>query len=309
MVAIAGSAPAKVNLALKVLGLRQDGFHELRTVFQTISLSDRLRVTYQPRRDGGVRLSCNKPELGGLDNLAARAAAALLEAGPWRGSVSIELDKRIPVGAGLGGGSSDAAAVLLALARLLKPPPAQETLFEVAARIGSDVPFFLLGGAAVGVGRGEEVYPLPENRRKWLVLLVPDFEIPTAEAYRLLRRSRSAALTPHAQRPMIIGFCAGVSASKDRWASHPAGTPTSCFENDFEKIVFQRYPELAEWKQRLIHAGASQAMLSGSGSALFGMFADPQRAVRASASMGAFAGNVFVARTLSRRACRRLWAR
>ena len=159
-----GWAPAKINLGLRVLERRADGFHELRTILQTISLADRLSVGYDPRSDAGVVFECSDPKLAGPDNLAVRAARVLLEQGKWPGSVAIRLEKKVPPGSGLGGGSSDAAAVLLALSRLLNPRPARAQLHEIAAGLGSDIPFFLVGGTAVGVGRGEEIYPLPDSR-------------------------------------------------------------------------------------------------------------------------------------------------
>ena len=154
-----GQAPAKINLGLRIVGRRRDGYHELRTVLQTISLADRLTVSYARRGSAQVTLRCNDQALENEDNLAYRAARDLLAAKHCAGHVRIDLEKRIPHGSGLGGGSSDAAAVLLALERLLRPPPPPQLLFEIATRLGSDVPFFLVGGTAVGVGRGEEVYP------------------------------------------------------------------------------------------------------------------------------------------------------
>ena len=167
MPTLVGQAPAKVNLGLKIVGRRPDGYHELRTVFQTISLADRLAVSYMRRRSTQVSLRCNDPALENKDNLARRAASELLATKHWAGHIKIDLEKRIPHGSGLGGGSSDAAAVLLALEQLLRPVPPRELLFEIAAQLGSDVPFFLVGGTAVGVGRGEEVYPLPDGPRHW----------------------------------------------------------------------------------------------------------------------------------------------
>ena len=170
---LSGPAPAKINLGLRVLNRGSDGYHELRTIFQTISLADQLRVAYDPGGDGAVALDCDDTSLSTRNNLAVRAAESLLRAGGWPGAVAIELKKRIPAGAGLGGGSSDAGAVLLALRRLLKPRPHSKMLAEVAAELGSDVPFFLQGGTAVGLGRGEEVCPLPDQPRRWLVLVAP----------------------------------------------------------------------------------------------------------------------------------------
>ena len=233
MRSLSGPAPAKINLGLRVLNRRSDGYHELRTIFQTISLADHLTVGYDPRGDGEVELDCDDISLSTKDNLAVRAAESLLRAGAWRGRVAIELKKRIPAGAGLGGGSSDAAAVLLALRRLLKPRPHTAMLAEVAAELGSDAPFFLQGGTAVGLGRGEEVYPLPDQPRRRLVLVAPEIFVSSAEAYRTLRKSR-ARLTPAERQHIISGFQAGVVASGKSGAIDPAGAAgkrlrTRCF--------------------------------------------------------------------------------
>ena len=306
MPVLSGQAPAKVNLALNVLDRRADGYHELRTIFQTISLADRLRVSYTNRGAAKTILHCTDPSLAGPGNLAARAAGDLLQAGGWRGGVEVTIEKRIPVGAGLGGGSSDAAAVLRALALLLKPAPPADMLFEVAASLGSDVPYFLVGGSAVGIGRGEEVYPLPEGPAQWLVLLVPDVRVSTAEAYRELGR-RKRRLTAARLRHIINGFCSGVSVSRGCGTQTLPEARLSCFHNDFEEVVFRRYPKLEPWKNVLLQRGASCAMMSGSGSALFGVFPDRRQALRARAAIDAFPGKVYLARTLNRRSYRGLW--
>ena len=308
MPTLRGRAPAKVNLALRILGKRPDGFHELRTVLQTISLADRLTVTYRPRARTRFELDCDQPELAGGNNLAARAAAQLLKAGKWPGAVEIHLEKRVPVGAGLGGGSSDAAAVLLALSKMLRPRPSAATLCEVAANLGSDVPFFLVGGRCVGVSRGEEVYPLPDPPRRWLVVLAPEQPVSTAEAYEALSRGRRSGLTPQATRNIINVFYSGIGVpQRNAGARHVAETPPDLFANDFEKVVFQQFRELELWRDRLVRNGADAAMLSGSGSALFGLFGNRSRAQAAAASFEGFPGTVWVGPTLSRRACHTIW--
>jgi 4-diphosphocytidyl-2-C-methyl-D-erythritol kinase len=301
-----GWAPAKINLALRVLERREDGYHELRTILQTISLADRLSVGYDPRGAGGVELECSDPGLAGPGNLAARSARELLARGGWPGSVLIRLEKKIRPGSGLGGGSSDAAAVLIALGRLLDPPPAPAVLYEVAAGLGSDVPFFLVGGAAVAVGRGEEVYPLPDPPRgRCLLLLVPDFGISTAEAYGHLSRERETGLTPDRRRHIISVFCSAISVS----GCGDARNATELLSNDFEAVVFPRFPQLSEWKDRLVKAGALLAMLSGSGSALFGIFADHRGATAARRRFfGDFAGEALVVREMNRKSYGVLWS-
>ena len=299
---LSGPAPAKINLGLRVLNRGSDGYHELRTIFQTISLADQLRVAYDPGGDGEVALDCDDTSLSTRNNLAVRAAESLLRAGGWPGAVAIELKKRIPAGAGLGGGSSDAGAVLLALRRLLKPRPHSKMLAEVAAELGSDVPFFLQGGTAVGLGRGEEVCPLPDQPRRWLVLVAPGIFVSTPEAYRALWKSR-ARLTAAQRQHIINGFRASIVSSEESAALDPAKLPA----NDFEPVVFQRFPVLRKWKKRLIEAGAPVAMMSGSGSAVFGFFSSRRRAREACKVLRGFSGKVYLAETLDRSSYQASW--
>lgn len=303
MPGISGRAFAKVNLGLRILDQRPDGFHELRTVYQTISLADRIELNWTPGRVSKVVLRCNRKELETPGNLVVRAADALLERTGARGNLQINLQKRIPEGAGLGGGSSDAAAALTGLSRLLKKPPAPEILAEIAAGLGSDVPFFLQGGRAVGVGRGEEVYPLPESPKQWLLLLAPHLHSSTPEAYRDLAKARQGRLTP-LDKPRIINvFSSGIGLPRDRAAQSPAGA----LENDFEETIFHRFPKLAVLKSRLIKVGARDSALSGSGSALFGLFATRQAAEDAQEGLGNVGAHVFVVSTVTRRTCAAAW--
>jgi 4-diphosphocytidyl-2-C-methyl-D-erythritol kinase len=298
MTRVTVEALAKVNLGLYVLYRRPDDFHELRTVFQTISLADRLEVAYGPGRRRSVELICNRPELTGPENLAARAAARLLETLRTSGRVEIRLDKRIPVGAGLGGGSSDAAAVLQTLAVLLRPRPPRPVLFRVAAELGSDVPFFLLGGRAVGLGRGTEVYPLPDSPVQWMVVAAPPVFLSTAEAYRRL----SPKLTPGRWEATIHRFCSSICAES---AKEFGGV----LENDFEPVVFQMHPELGKLKTRLQRAGARPALLCGSGAAMFGVCAGRRAAVRVRDSLELAGGGRFVVHTVTRTAYQARWRR
>ncbi len=250
---------AKVNLSLKVLGRRADGYHELRTVFQTVGLHDRIHFEFTPARRGlTIEL---EDELAIPDNLVLRAARRFCESEGVRGALRMRLEKRIPMGAGLGGGSSNAAAVLLALGPLTGRCPPMARLLELASELGSDVPFFLYGGTALGLGRGEELYPLPEAPPHPLVILAPPVHVSTAEAYRALRLP--ALTTPVDSRKLSI-FQSFV------WrADYLSGT-----ENDFEAAVFGLHPELGRWKRKLERLGARAARLSGSGAALFGVFPD-----------------------------------
>jgi 4-diphosphocytidyl-2-C-methyl-D-erythritol kinase len=295
-------APAKINLSLRILGRRPDGYHELRTVFQSVSLCDELEVDFTTGGRRKVRLDCDVPELNGPSNLAYRAADELLATGNWRGSVAIRLKKKIPSGAGLGGGSSDAGAVLRALARLLMPAPRRQDLFEVAARLGSDIPYFLTGGRAVGVGRGEEVYPLPDVPKKWGLIVAPGIHVATPEAYAEWSRRQNASLTQERRQIIISSFCSGIRVPEEAEGKILAEPPA----NDFEEVVFRKIPELANWKQRLLDLGADVAMMSGSGSVLFGLFADRARAREAESNFGPFAGSIFHVSTLGRKPFHRI---
>lgn len=266
-------AYAKVNLFLRVLGKRPDGFHEIRTLFQTVSLSDSLSVRLTPGGQPAVKLTCSREDLQGEDNLAWRAADLMLRLSGLTAQIEITLDKAIPSGAGLGGGSSDAAAVIRAVASMLPTRPAAQALFEVAAELGSDVPFFLLGGTAIGTGRGTELSPLADLRQAAIAIAQPAEEVSTGWAYRALEEHR-AGLTPDSDRGKIEGF----DLSSNAPAVGPLPGSREGMVNDFESVVFQRYPLIADLKERLQALGAQPALMSGSGSAVFGVFESYQSA-------------------------------
>jgi 4-diphosphocytidyl-2-C-methyl-D-erythritol kinase len=245
---------AKLNLTLRILFKRPDGFHELRSVFQTISLADQIGIRFHKSSRTVIRMAGN---VDIPDNLIVRAARLCLEEMRTSATLDFELEKRIPMGAGLGGGSSDAAAVLLALPRLAGKPIPIARLLPLAAQLGSDVPFFLLGGTAAVLGRGEELYPLEDLRSPHVLLVSPDLHVSTPDAYRAL----SARLTPESVPDKLTAFQAAM------W-SGDAPPPA----NDFESVVFEQYPQLKTIRNRLLRAGASTAMMTGSGSSLFGIF-------------------------------------
>jgi 4-diphosphocytidyl-2-C-methyl-D-erythritol kinase len=250
-------ALAKINLDLRVLGPRPDGFHELRTIFQTVSLADTLELCFTPARKTSIELT---DDANIADNLVLRAARLAMDAMKVTGRVAMQLEKCIPMGAGLGGGSSDAAAVLLALPVLAGRMLPIATLSALGQELGSDVPFFLLGGTAVGIGRGTELFPLPDGPARMGLIVAPGVHVNTAGAYRAL----SPRLTTESQENKIFSF------QSHTWdVAH-----TAAGVNDFEAVVFERESRLAALKQKLIRAGASPAMMSGSGSALFGLFRD-----------------------------------
>jgi 4-diphosphocytidyl-2-C-methyl-D-erythritol kinase len=267
---------AKINLDLRVLYCRADNYHELRTIFQTISLADRIQVSFTPSRKTSIQVSGNV-EIA--DNLVARAAQACLDAMRVTGQVDFKLDKRIPMGAGLGGGSSDAAAVLLALPVLAGRALDWPALIDLGAQLGSDVPFFLIGGTAVAVGRGTELYPLPDHPPSAGLVVAPGIHVSTAEAYRGL----SVQLTTESQQNKIVSF------QSTAWRGiRPCAieAESSWGQNDFETVVFRQHPALKSIKQELVKLGARPALMSGSGSAVFGLFPERDKLPRAIQSLG-----------------------
>jgi 4-diphosphocytidyl-2-C-methyl-D-erythritol kinase len=279
-------ALAKINLDLRVLAQRPDGYHELRTIFQTVSLSDTIDISFTPGRKSSIDF---RDSLGIPGNLAERAAKLVMETLRAAGRVAIRLDKRIPMGAGLGGGSSDAAAVLLALPVLAGRRADLPALCEMGRQLGSDVPFFLLGGTAVGIGRGSELFPLPDVPAHCGLLVTPEVHVSTAGAYQRL----SGRLGPEADK--IFRF------QSRTW------DPDAASGNDFEAVVFEQHPHLAALKKRLLRAGASVAMMTGSGSALFGLFRNRDALARAA---GRFAAErTFQISLVSRARYRSIWWR
>lgn len=273
---------AKINLRLDVLARRPDGYHELRTIFQTISLCDTLELSIVPQ--AGIFLETDDPALPtGPENLVYRALDALGREIGFRGGIRARLKKRIPVARGLGGGSSDAAAALIGFLRLTKKKVPLARLIEIGAGLGADVPFFLFGGRALAVNRGDEIYPMPDQPRRSIVVVSPrDIGVSTKEAYQWL----SAELTNRAKPPSIWGFCALC------WSRQ--GTVS----NDFEGPVFSRHPRLGEIRAALLERGAAEAALAGSGSAVFGVFRNPAQARRAARKFPE--DSVFVVETVSR---------
>ncbi len=277
---------AKINVGLKILGKRPDGFHEIRTIYQTVGLADRLEASLSPRRKG-IRLECDCAELSpGRDNLVYRAAELWQRVRGFKGGLNLRLEKKIPMGAGLGGGSSDAAATLLALERLTGNRLETAALLQIAAKLGSDVPLFLLGGRVLGCGRGEEVFPLTDLPARHCLIVFPGFSVSTAEAYRAL----GLRLTARAEGRKISSLGMRSPFPLEAWG--PA-------ENDFEEFVFARWPELAKVKRQLIRAGAETASLTGSGSALYAVYESAQQLNRAASRIPA-AWKVYQVRTLPR---------
>jgi 4-diphosphocytidyl-2-C-methyl-D-erythritol kinase len=288
---------AKINLGLRVIGLRPDRYHELRTIFQTVSLFDTLEA-WRERGPSRIVLQCNIVEIADSVNLAARAATAMADHLKLRGTIHLRLRKRIPMGAGLGGGSSDAAAALRAVAKLAGRAPEPACLLAMAAKLGADVPFFLLGGTALGLGRGTEVYTLKDVSRQWMVLVYPPVHVNTAQAYAALdarpeppqgkekKKGNAVPLTESPETDKIYSFCASAwDWRRDRvwdWQRE-----RSELLNDFEPVVLETYPQIARLKKQLIRSGASPALLSGSGSAVFGLCESRRKAQQVATEMAA----------------------
>ena len=286
-VPVAIRAYAKINLDLRVLGPRADGFHELRTVFQTISLHD--TITCVPR-EGPFSIECGAAGVP-LDrsNLIWRAADALWRAlrrsGPARGMV-VRLDKRIPLQAGLGGGSADAAATLVALARAWRVPVRPAQLTDVGGPLGADVPFFLAGGTALGLGRGDEIYPLADLPRHWVVLLLPGFGVSSREAYDWYDAERDLAR--------------GAIGRESQHVPGPWPSRAAQMINDLEAAIARHHPEIDQMKAALRRAGAVAAAMSGSGSAVFGLFQKRREALAASARLFGSGWRVLLTESLGR---------
>ena len=282
---------AKINLSLRIVRVRPDMYHELRTIFQSIALFDTLTVR---RARGAFTLTCDDPACPtGETNLVARAAAAVWKAAGRRGAprdVSVHLAKGIPMQAGLGGGSSDAAAALRIFGRMWRAPSAR--VARIARRLGADVPYFLEGGTALGVGRGDRLLPLANLPRAHVVVVVPPFGVSTKQAYAWWDRDRRVTRS-------------------DRRST---GTSSPLF-NDLEASVVKRHPVISRIVAQLHRLGATQAAMSGSGSAVFGLFETESAARRAAAAIRRRARRpwrplrIETTRTLTRRECRALAAK
>lgn len=259
--------PAKINLSLEILERRSDGYHEIRTVFQKISLYDEVRLNLSS--DKGIRVSTDDPSIpSDRTNLAHKAAAALLKEQKAAAGVSIHIKKKIPAGAGLGGGSSNAAATLKGLNTLLNLNLTDEYLLALSRSIGADVPFFLSGAAtALAGGTGEKIRPLKLKFRLWLIVVFPNFGISTAWAYNTY--SKYILLTKKKKNIKVVDLNLSYK------------NVVSALYNDFEQVVIPKYPEIKTLKNNLIEAGATGSLLSGSGSAVFGVFATREDAEQA----------------------------
>ena len=279
-------AHAKVNLSLRVLDARPDGYHDLETVFQALALHDTLDV--EPHK-GRLELSCDMPGVPLDENNLAWRAATLV----WRcsgrsgepGGVRLHLRKRIPAQGGLGGGSSNAAAALVGLAGLWLPGADLAILHDLGASIGADVPFFLCGGTALGLHRGNRVFPLADLPAWHVVLVFPPFGVSTPAAYGWLDEAREAGgISPGGYGQLQL-----------------AGGVAIDVRNDLEMPVVRRHPQIGQLRNALVALGAEGAAMSGSGSTVFGLYSSRDRAASAAAALRREGWQTLVTRTASRR--------
>jgi 4-diphosphocytidyl-2-C-methyl-D-erythritol kinase len=275
---------AKINWTLQIFGRRPDGYHEVATLLQSISLCDEL--TFELREDPGISLTCDDPEIPTDDsNLIVKAARALQAD---RG-VAITLKKVIPAKGGLGGGSSNAAVTLLALNHLWQKHLENTDLLRISATVGADVPFFLIGGSAEGRGTGTDLYAAEDVEQKHLIVITPNSTVSTATAYASL--NRASLTTPDSASILSSSFSQGFSGDSGQWPLH----------NDFEVAIFEIEPEIKRAKVALLDAGARGALLAGSGSSVFGIFDDEAARDRALGKLRREAGwRIFSCHTVSR---------
>ena len=254
-------SPAKVNLRLEILKKREDGYHELRTVLQQISLHDTLHFHLRKKR--GISITTDHPNLSvGKSNLVYKAIQSMMKVSGYKGGVAIEIEKKIPLGAGLGGGSSNAATALNALNRLLKLDLPRKDLMEMGLEIGADVPFFFMNGAAIGSGIGEQLkhQGLPSL---WYVLIYPNFEVSTRWAYQhFVLTNQQFHFNLH------------------KFLKTPEGISRILF-NHLEEVVSRKYPQIGIMKKILISVGTLGALMTGSGPTVFGLFKDEKSSTRA----------------------------
>jgi 4-diphosphocytidyl-2-C-methyl-D-erythritol kinase len=280
---------AKINLGLRVLGRRPDGYHEISTVFQTISLHDTL--TFEPAPAGRLELVCADPDIPVDEtNLVLRAASALRGRYGVASGARVRLEKVIPAGGGLGGGSSDAAVTLAALSALWRVETEARELAEIGARLGADVPFFLTGGTALGTGTGTDVRQLPDAPKMYLCVVTPGVRVSTAEAYKALGA------------PALTKADTAANLSVSRAEAEFPDSLCGVTSNDFEDVVVRLHPEIGRAREALAAEGARGAMLSGSGSSVYGVFDSEAEAGRACAALRGAGGawKVFACATLSR---------
>ena len=283
---------AKVNLSLRILGKRPDNYHEIQTVLQAVSLHDTLN--FAKTSSGSIAFTCDDATIPlDANNLVVKAAEALRERFQVPSSCEIHLAKRIPVQAGLGGGSSNAAMTLLALTRLWQLPATSHDLLAIATTLGADVPFFIEGGCAFATGTGTELTPLPDLPQQHLLIITPAVNVSTATAYQALK---APALTTSESVSILA-----ISRTQANFSDSKQWVLCDHLENDFERVIFDMEPEIRRVKEALIQAGARCALLAGSGSSVFGIFDNDEQLRSAGQTLKQGSGwRVFSCVTLSR---------
>jgi len=274
-------SPAKVNLRLEILRKREDGYHELKTIFQKISLHDTLHFSL--KKSGGISITADHPDLPvGKTNLIYRAAHSILKRSNYRGGVAVEIEKRIPLGAGLGGGSSNAATTLKGLNQLLETNLSRKELMELGLGIGADVPFFFLKGAALGSGIGERLKKIEVPDLSY-VLIYPNFEVSTRWAYQNFDKRLSAStlskLEPLSRKPKGLTN-QQFRINLNKFLKTPMGVSQILF-NHLERVVSKEYPQIDVMKKMLFSVGAMGALMTGSGPTVFGLFRGERIATKA----------------------------
>lgn len=300
IMAISVHSFAKINIGLAIGAARPDGFHELRTLYQTVAVHDVIRVDV--KSGTGIEIKCKDARVPADEtNTCYRVADRVMKSLKKRGKVVITIEKNLPVQGGIGGGSSNAVATMFALERVLKAEiPAQEKL-RIASEVGSDLPLFLLGGLVLGIGRGEEVYPLPDIGAIPCVLVTPNIAVSTPQAFRdwdaqfandeLTGKDGSATMNGFSRS--VFEWLSGVASSGvparggDRAETLLLDLVRTGIANDFERVVFPQHPELRDVKRVLEREGASYASLSGSGSSLYGLFRTRKAAEQCAAKLNA----------------------
>jgi len=276
---------AKINLFLRVVGKRADGFHEICTIFQTVSLCDYLTFS----RSDDVILTCDDEKIPIDDrNLIIKAAKLLRENYAVNKGAKIHLEKHIPAPGGLGGGSSNAAVALIGLAKLWGITVDFEDFCEMGKRVGSDVPFFFYGGTGLGTGRGTEIFSLEDYRKKFLLIVTPKIDVSTKDAF---ARLNAPDLTNKTSKS-ILQIC--------RDTVNSLYLRQSALKNDFERVIFEIEPETVRIKEKLLSCGAKRALLSGSGASVFGIFETEEKRQNALEILRADDWRVFSAETVSR---------
>lgn len=258
-------APAKINLTLDILRKREDGYHDMSMIMQSISLKDHIRLK---EREQGIHVECTDPRIPcDGNNLVHKAAVVLSQWASLQKGVVISIEKKIPLEAGLAGGSTDAAAVLKGLAQLWQVEIPLETLMELGNRIGADVPFCLMGGTALAEGTGNRLTPLPDLPKYHVVLVKPEFGVSTQWAFSKVIPQNIVV------HPDNKGLCRALAAGRRK--DFETG-----LVNVFEPILFREYPLLTEIKEGLLKAGAQASLMSGSGPTMYGLFRDKEQALR-----------------------------